>query len=316
MNMTRRVLVSTLIIAFAISGCGLNSATPTAAPPSTAAPTTAAAARNTLIVLAEVSDEPSKRIERLQPLVDYVGKRLDKVGVTSAQIKIAPNLETMARWLKSGEVDIYFDSPYPAMLVNAQSEALPILRRWRRGEAEYYSVIFARNDSGVNTLNDLKGKTIGLQDASSTSGYLLPLSLLVKSGLKAIELKSADLGAPADQVGYIFTNDDDNTIQWVISKRVAAGAVDIRSYSKISTDGRSKMIVLGESEKVPRQVVMVRPNMNKATQETIYSLFTEMEKSSEGQIALKAFDDTTRFDALPAGTLEHMKELYTLVMNR
>ncbi|MBI5713248.1 MAG: phosphate/phosphite/phosphonate ABC transporter substrate-binding protein [Chloroflexi bacterium] len=316
MNRTRRILVSTLIIAFVISGCGLNSATPTAAPPPTAAPTATTKARNTVIVLGEISDEPSKKIERLQPLTDYVGKRLDKVGVTSAQIKIAPNLETMSRWLKSGEVDIYFDSPYPAMLVNAQSDALPILRRWRRGEAEYYAVIFARNDSGVNTLNDLKGKTIGLQDAGSTSGYLLPLSLLVKGGLKAVELKSAEISAPADHVGYVFTNDDDNTIQWVISKKVAAGAVDIRSYSKISADGRSKMIVLGESEKVPRQVVMVRPNMDKATQEVIYSLFTEMEKSSEGQIALKAFDETTRFDALPVGTLERMKELYTLVMNR
>jgi phosphonate transport system substrate-binding protein len=315
MNVTRQIVIAVLMIAFAISGCGLNSATPTATPPFTAAPT-AALARNTVIVLGEVSNEPSKKIERLQPLADYVGKRLDKVGITSAQIKIAPNLETMSRWLKSGEVDIYFDSPYPAMLVNAQSEALPILRRWRRGEAEYYAVIFARNDGGVNTLNDLKGKAIGLQDAGSTSGYLLPLSLLVKSGLKAVELKSADLSVPADQVGYVFTNDDDNTIQWVISKKVAAGAVDIRSYSKISADGRSKMIVLGESEKVPRQVVMARPNMDKATQEAIYSLFTEMEKSSEGQIALKAFDETTRFDALPAGTLERMKELYTLVMTR
>lgn len=313
--MTRRIVVSTLIIAFVISGCGLNSATSTATPPPTAAPTTTLA-RNTMIVLGEVSDEPSKKIERLQPLADYVSKRLDKVGITSAQIKIAPNLETMARWLKSGEVDIYFDSPYPAMLVNSQSDALPILRRWRRGEAEYYAVIFARNDSGINTLNDLKGKTIGLQDAVSTSGYLLPLSLLVKGGLKAVELKNADLSVPADQVGYVFTNDDDNTIQWVISKKVSAGAVDIRSYSKISAESRSKMNLLGESEKVPRQVVMVRPAMDKATQEMIYSIFIEMEKSSEGQIVLKAFDETTRFDALPVGTLERMKELYTLVTNR
>ena len=134
--------------------------------------------------------------------------------------------------------------------------------------------------------------------------------------MKAVELKSAEISAPADQVGYVFTNDDDNTIQWVISKKVSAGAVDIRYYSKISAEGRAKMILLGESEKVPRQVVMVRPAMDKSTQEMIYSVFIEMEKSSEGQIVLKAFDETTRFDPLPAGTLERMKELYTLVTTR
>jgi len=96
MNVTRRIVISVLMIAFVISGCGLNSATPTAAPPLTAAPT-ATLARNTVIVLGEVSNEPSKKIERLQPLTDYVGKRLDKVGVTSAQIKIAPDSGANAR---------------------------------------------------------------------------------------------------------------------------------------------------------------------------------------------------------------------------
>lgn len=61
MNKSRKILIVLATLAFVISGCGLGGATPTAAPPSTAAPTPTAA-RNTVIVLGEVSDEPSKKI--------------------------------------------------------------------------------------------------------------------------------------------------------------------------------------------------------------------------------------------------------------
>ena len=42
------------------------------------------------------------------------------------------------------------------------------------GSYGYHSIGFARADSGIASLDDMKGKTFGFGDPNSTSGYLVP----------------------------------------------------------------------------------------------------------------------------------------------
>ena len=43
---------------------------------------------------------------------------------------------------------------------------------------DYKSEILVKKDSGINSLKDLKGKKIALQDVTSTAGYTFPISTL------------------------------------------------------------------------------------------------------------------------------------------
>lgn len=120
------------------------------------------------IVFADISDNPQKKIRRFQPLANYVAANSDQFE--QGKVKIAPDMNTIIAWLKSGEVDIYIDSPYPAMLAMNGAGAKPILRRWKKGNAEYHSLIFTMKDRQINSLSDLKGKTIAFEDPLSTTG--------------------------------------------------------------------------------------------------------------------------------------------------
>ncbi|MGB7442355.1 MAG: hypothetical protein WA919_14910 [Coleofasciculaceae cyanobacterium] len=66
------------------------------------------------IVLADIASNPSKKIKQFQPLADYLAANLSESDARLGKVKIAPDLKTISQWLQSGEVDIYFDSPYPA----------------------------------------------------------------------------------------------------------------------------------------------------------------------------------------------------------
>ena len=47
----------------------------------------------------------------------------------------------------------------------------------------YHSIGFARKDSGIASLADMKGKVFGFGDPNSTSGYLIPSIEIPEAGM-------------------------------------------------------------------------------------------------------------------------------------
>ena len=269
------------------------------------------------IVLGDISSDPLKKIDSYQPLADYLASHLEDFGIGAGEVAIAPDINAMTQMMQSGEVDIYFDSLYPAMIVSEQSGAEPILRRWKKSMAEYHTVFFALTDSDIKSLADLQGRIIGVESAKSTSGYFLPIVYLLEAGLKPVEQQNEIDTTAEDEVGYVFTGEDENTIQWVGSRKVAAGVIDSHSFSRIPLESQAELIILAETETVARQVAVIAADIDPQLRSAIKQLLLELDETAAGQEVLSQFEETAQFDQLPPNSgLERMKELYQVFKRR
>jgi len=83
------------------------------------------------------------------------------------------------------------------------------------GSYGYYSIGFARADSGIASLDDMKGKTFGFGDPNSTSGYLIPSIEIPASGYSM---------TPGEYFAdVVFTGGHEQTIVAVYNGDIEAG---------------------------------------------------------------------------------------------
>lgn len=271
--------------------------------------------QDTILVLGDISDEAAETINGTQPLADYLADRLQAHGITHGTVKIAPDLETMIEWMENGEVDLYFDSPYPVLVISDETGAVPILRRFRFGMSQYHSVFVVRHDSSLNDLADLSGQMVAFEEAFSTSGYMLPLAHLIENGMNPTEKASPETAVGSNEVGYVFSTADNTTIQWVISGKIVAGVIDNSTFSRLPAETQAQLKIVAQTEDLPRQMVLVRANMESELMEAIRAELLAVEETETGRAALELFQTTefAEFEGDPQTELARMRELYMLV---
>lgn len=256
--------------------------------------------RDTLVV-GSVSRSIKEEIETFQPLADYLAPRLGAVGIREIDIAVVTTPGQMANALRRGEIDVYIDSPFVIAQMSRQVGARPLLRRWKKGAAEYHTLFVAHRDAGIASFDDLLGRVIAFDDPQSSSGHLLPKAMLLERGYRLVELRSPSDFVPPDAIGYVFSMDDVNTMFWVARGKVAAGVTSqdfLKLYQKKDPDG---VVVFARSFDIPRQVVAHRADLDPAVVRELERVLTGMEHTDAGRQALAAFQKTTRFDAFPAG---------------
>ncbi len=313
--MLHRPYVTLLSIGLLVLLQACAAATPTPTTP-TANVSSDTASKKTLVI-GETGSSPSATISSFQPLADYLATNLSANGYSAGTVKVAPDLETMSKWLKTREIDVFFDSPYPAMVLVDLVGAKPLLRRWKGGVAEYYSILFARKDAKIDSINDLKGKMLALEDPASTAGYMLPKAFLVAAGLKVVEKASPDAPIAPDEVGYVFVNpdNDNDMIQWVLSGKTPAGVVNSTAFDSFTGEGKSSLITLAKTQSAARHIVLVRSDLEPEVVDALKTVMLKMDSTADGQAVLKQFQKTTRFDEFPDGAaaaLSQMRDLYKL----
>lgn len=112
-------------------------------------------------------------------LADYLAKRLGR----DVKLFTVDTWEGLAKSLANGETDLSLMGPWGYVLANHEAGAQAVSTILYDGRPEYFAITVTNPKSGINKLEDLKGKTFAFGDKGSTSGYLIPLHYFMTKGI-------------------------------------------------------------------------------------------------------------------------------------
>ncbi|NGZ04740.1 MAG: phosphate/phosphite/phosphonate ABC transporter substrate-binding protein [Magnetococcales bacterium] len=272
--------------------------------------------RAATLTLGTINHAPVREIRQFSPFAAHLVQRLGMPELQQGRVVIADTITHMAELLKSGQVDLYIDSPLPSLAVNHLSGAQMLLRRWKHDIAEYAAVFFVKSDSPIRSLADLSGQVIGFKDPFSSSGYLLPRIALTEAGLTSVPVANQKRPlVESGQVGYLFTQGNENTIVWVLYGKVDAGAIGQDEFVIKAKSERDRLRVIHTTTPIPRHVVSFRADMSEELKSRLLELLTSMDRNELDRRILEKFENTTRFDAIPVGLERQLEQMRPTVLN-
>ena len=169
-----------------------------------------------------IPDEaPTELARKVAPLVKYLEQQLGmKVEFTPVS-----DYAAAVEALVNKQVDMAWYGGFTFVQANIRSggKVIPLVQR---EEDEKFRSVFITSDPDIKTLADLKGKTVSFGSQSSTSGHLMPRSVLLQ----------ANIDPDKDFKRVAYSGAHDATIAAVAAGKVDAGALNVSVWDKFVAD--------------------------------------------------------------------------------
>ncbi|OQY27327.1 MAG: hypothetical protein B6243_13095 [Anaerolineaceae bacterium 4572_5.2] len=165
------------------------------------------------------------------------------------------------------------------VLANEKGCAEAALVSVRYGSAVYNGQIFVRADSGIESLEDLAGKTFCRPDPLSTSGWIIP----------SITLKAAGIDPDVDLAQIVDAGSHDAAIAGVYNGDCDAGASYVDARGRIEEDYPDVMEVIKVIEisaDIPNDGVQFVPGFPEELRTQIVDALLAIAETEAGQEAL------------------------------
>ncbi|KAF1048883.1 MAG: putative ABC transporter phosphonate/phosphite binding protein PhnD2 [Herbaspirillum frisingense] len=226
-----------------------------------------AVAAQTLTVGLIPAEDSQAMLENSKAVIDSLQKQL---GMPVKPF-IATDYNGIIEALRSKKLDVAYLGPFSYVLATsvANVEAFSVAETKKSGKSYYKSLIITRKDSGIQNLEQLKGRTMAFVDPSSASGHLFPSAGLHKLNIDPNKYFSR----------VIFSGSHDASILAVANKKVDAAAVADRILAAAVAKGvvqQSDLNVVWTSPDIPESPMVWRKDLDPALKQKIAAAFASI----------------------------------------
>jgi len=265
-EMNRALLIVLLLLAlFACDSCGRSSSSP-----------------RVLRVGFVPAEDAQQVIQNAQPIVAILEKQLGM----EVQPFVATDYTGVVEALRGNKLDIAFLTPASYVLAKNEANVRVALKSERKGSPYYYAAIITRADSGIKTLEDLRGKTFAFGDPLSTSANVFPRKMFHERGIDPVR----------DFKQILYSGGHDATVLAVLNGKVDAGATFANSpdsndtawmrYLKNPEDVK-KIRAIAFSEPIPADNLVINGNLDERTAKKVEEIFIELSRDAKGKQMLR-----------------------------
>jgi phosphonate transport system substrate-binding protein len=230
------------LIIWTVTGCGSVNAPP-----------------NRLSIGVVSYEESDVSLERFDKLKTYLGEQLQSL------IELEPvyNEVKALQQIQRQSWDLVFAPPGLAALAISKYKYTAILPL--SGTLDNRSIIVVLQNSPVNQVRQLEGKTIALGQVGSATGYYIPLY-----NLYGLSLAQIRLAASAREV-----------LSLIATQQVNAGAMSIQQFhtERPNFSGVQFRVINSDSRPVPSGAVLLSPNLERRLAEDIQKVLQETPSS-------------------------------------
>ncbi len=175
------------------------------------------------------SDKPTDMYRAFKPVLLELENALTKELSRTTQIKLRvfTTYEAAREALLKEEVDFARLGPSSFILALEKNPAVRLLViEEQEGQHTFKGVIFTRENSGVQEIKDLKGKSFAFGDPDSTIGRYLSQSYLVSAGIYARDLSK-----------FEYLDRHDKVVDSVLAGKFDAGVAKEGTVAKFKNKG-------------------------------------------------------------------------------
>ena len=238
------------------------------------------------------ADDAEEMLSIYKPVADYLEEVLGAPVELIALYDYTAAIEAM----RTGDLDIAWFGPFAYLLAveRAGAEAIAIGVRGDTGLSTYRTIFVTHSSSSIYELSDLKGKTFAFVDPASTSGHLIPRSILL----------NYNIDPESDFSTMLYAGTHNSVLLAINGQNIDAGATSDNVLKRMVDEGlinEDNIRIIYESVPIPGSPIAVSGSLDEELKTKIQNAFVNMPDeiaAGWGGIAYYETIDDSHYDIL------------------
>ncbi|WP_326907920.1 phosphate/phosphite/phosphonate ABC transporter substrate-binding protein [Sedimentibacter sp. MB31-C6] len=220
----------------------------------------------------ESADDNRKGARKMlmEDMTEYLG--------ISVEVIICDDYNAVIETMRNGNAQIASFGPFSYIIANERSNAEAIVVTAKdETDAFYNSLLITHKDTGIKTMEDIRGKSMSFVDPASTSGNLVPRATIVR----ILGVSPEDIDTKVFS-SVQYAGNHQNSFMAAANKSVEVAAVQISTYEKAIKEGLVKkedIHVIFQSDPIPSSPIAIHGALPKDLKLKLTEFFTTYENA-------------------------------------